>query len=102
MIFSMVFSSAGNSLVYNNLKIQKYNFNVWNGINLDNAITQEDISDTAETLASEKKLYDNLYNKLSSLKKFGTFGFYVKNFKNLLNKSDNEVSADETIQKTID
>lgn len=102
MIFSMVFSSAGNSLVYNNLKIQKYNFNVWNGINLDNAITQEDISDTAETLASEKKLYDNLYNKLSSLKKFGTFGFYVKNFKNLLNKSDNEVLADETIQKTID
>lgn len=101
MVFSMLFSVVGNNLVYGGLKVQKYDFNVWNGIALDSAITQDDISDTAETLASEKKLYDNLYNKLSSLKKFGTFGFYVKNFVNLLDKGDDKVLEDEIINKTI-
>lgn len=100
LLSAYIVGGIGNNIAVSSLKTQKYNFDVWSGVELNNAITSNDVKNTANTLASEKYLYDNLDNKFSALKKFGTLGYYSKNFLKIL---DGTKKADENseIEKTI-
>ena len=47
-----------------------------------------DSDESVEVYASDQYLWDNQHFKLEAYKKFGTYGFYVKNLANLIYKND--------------
>ena len=63
--------------------------------------TMEFTEEVDENSFSDKELYNNLTYKVPSYKKFGTFGFYIKNIANLLD-FENDKEKNKIIKDTIE
>jgi len=100
MAFSCPVGFTINQIAYATVRSENYDFSNWQGMSLDAEITMDDINETANEIYNEQYQYDNLNFRLTNLKTYGTFGFYLKNLEMILSNKD-EQNENEIIEKTL-